>query len=107
MGDPISLEGIFFGTMAGAGVVLFGALYALFFALGRLHESRPAALVGLLSYGALCVCCAVLAWALELAGLWQVLIGVMLVGYFAAPRAIWRLCVATHAADGTPIRTRG
>ena len=40
MGEPLGLQDMFFGTMAGAAIVLMGASYALFFALGRLHGSR-------------------------------------------------------------------
>ena len=40
MGEPLGLQEMFFGTMAGAAIVLMGASYALFFALGRLHQSR-------------------------------------------------------------------
>ena len=42
MGEPLGLQEMFFGTMAGAAIVLMGASYALFFALGRVHRSREA-----------------------------------------------------------------
>jgi len=97
MSDPISLQEIFFSTMAGAAIVLFGAFYALFFALGRLHARRSLQLTALLSYVVLAAAVYVLARALHLEGFWLLVTGVMLVGYFFAPRAIWNLCVGTHA----------
>ena len=39
---------------------------------------------------------AALAWLLRLDGAWLVLVAVLLAGYYAAPRFIWRLSVATH-----------
>lgn len=96
MSDPIGLEDLFFGTMSGAAIVLMGALYALFFALGRLHESRALAAASIAAYLCLAIAVAVLVKALSLEGFWIVVAGVMLVGYFLVPRGIWRLCVGTH-----------
>ena len=50
MGEPLGLQDIFFSTMAGAAIVLMGASYALFFALGRLHQSRAMSAASLASY---------------------------------------------------------
>lgn len=41
----------------------------------------------------------VFARALDLSGIWLVLIAVLLVGYLIAPRFIWRLSVATHESE--------
>ena len=97
MGDPIGLQDLFFGTMAGAAIVLTGAFYALFFALGRLHSSRLMIIASLLSYLILVAAVFVLIDALALSGFWILVTAVMLIGYFLLPRAIWHLCVGTHA----------
>lgn len=102
MSDPIGLQDLFFGTMAGAAIVMAGAFYALFFALGRLHSSGVLAAAAIASYVVLTAAVVVLIDALGLSGFWIVVTSVMLIGYFLLPRAIWQLCVSTHgdtAAD--------
>ncbi len=97
MAETMGIENLILGTMAGAVVVLAGAFYALFFALGRLQSSNAFMLASLFSYGLLVAAVWVLAVNLRLSGFWIVVAATMLVGYFLAPRAIWHLCVGTHA----------
>lgn len=99
MGNALGLQDIFFSTMASAAIVLMGALYALCFALARLHTSRPLEIASLLAYGLLVAAVYVLIGALSLTGFWLVVTAVMLIGYFFLPRAIWYLCEGTHAVD--------
>jgi len=106
MGEPMGLQDMFFGTMAGAAIVLMGAFYALFFALGRLHESDMLRAAALASYLLLTVATYVLVDALALGGVWIFVTTVMLVGYFLLPRAIWNLCVGTHAAEPADTHSR-
>lgn len=96
MDDPIGLQNLFYGTMSGAVIVLAGALYALFFALGRVHDNALLGAASIVSYLLLTAAVWVLAHALQLTGVWLVIAAVMLAGYFLAPRAIWKLCVGTH-----------
>ncbi len=97
MPDAIALQNLFMGTMAGAAIVLLGAFYALFFALSKIHRHRIAHIVSLLAYAGLAAATYVLVVALELSGFWLFVTAVMLIGYFVAPRLIWRLCVGVHA----------
>lgn len=106
MGEPMGLQDMFFGTMAGAAIVLMGAAYALFFALGRLHRSRAMIAAALASYGLLAVATYVLVDALALSGIWILVTTVMLIGYFLLPRAIWHLCVGTHAGEPASTHSR-
>jgi hypothetical protein len=106
MGEPLGLQDIFFGTMAGAAIVLMGASYALFFALGRLHQSRSMIAASLVSYCLLAAAAYVLVNALALSGVWILVTTVMLVGYFLLPRAIWNLCVGTHAGEPADTHSR-
>ena len=106
MGDPMGLQDMFFGTMAGAAIVLMGASYALFFALGRLHQSRSMSAASMVSYLLLAAAAYVLVDALALSGVWILVTTVMLVGYFLLPRAIWHLCVGTHAGDSADTHSR-
>lgn len=94
--EPVAVQDLMAAAMTGAGVILFGAFYALFFALARLQERRSFLLLALAAYAGLVFCVVVLARTLNLDGFWQSLIVVMLVGYLAAPYGIWHLCVGTH-----------
>ncbi len=97
MPDAIELQNLFIGTMAGAAIVLLGAFYALFYALGKQQNHRGAAAAALLSYAALVGATYLFAQALALSGFWIFVTVVMLIGYFVAPRIVWRLCVGVHA----------
>ncbi len=88
---------IMLATMAGAMIVLAGALYAGAFAISKLTGNSHIGTVSYLFYAILLVSVLVLARTLNFSGFWNWVAGVMLLGYFLAPQAIWRLCVSTHA----------
>ena len=96
----MTLDELFFGALAGAMIVIAGGFYALLFALGRMRNSRSLNYWAVFSYAVLVISTYVLVQALHLHGFWVSVTAVMLVGYFFAPRAIWRLSVATHAEHG-------
>lgn len=106
MGEALGLRDIFFSTMAGGAIVLMGALYSLFFALARLHASRSMGAASLCAYGLLVFAVYVLIGALSLQGFWIIVAAVMLIGYFFLPRAIWHLCVGTHADEAATTDSR-
>ena len=87
------------GALAGAMVVISGALYALFLAFARLRASRTLARLSIAAYLVLVVCALLLTGSLALSPIWYVVIAVMLAGYWLAPRAIWHLTEATHAPE--------
>jgi hypothetical protein len=92
----MELRDMFISTMAGAAVVLMGAFYALFYALGRLHNHRIALAASATSYLGLAVATFMLVDALALRGFWLFVAATMLIGYLLAPMAIWRLSVDIH-----------
>lgn len=105
MTDPVAMNDIFAAALAGAMVIIFGALYALLFAYSK-TQNRPRLLAwAYVSYFILFASTLMLARLLNLDGWWQIVVGVMVVGYLLAPHAIWHLCVGTHqgedAADTT------
>ena len=86
-----------------AAVVLCAAGYAILLALGRARHKPVLSRAALVAYAGVVAAAVALAWALRLQGLWLVLVAILLIGYFVAPRAVWRLSVATHpeeAGDG-------
>lgn len=103
MYEPVAAADIMKAVIAGAMVVLAGAGYALFFALGKIAGGALKATAAYLSYGVLVASVLVLAQALNLNGFWRIVVGVMLVGYLLAPHAIWHLCVGTHEAQGRDV----
>jgi hypothetical protein len=92
----MELRDLFVGTMAGAAVVLMGAFYALFYALGKLNSHRLSLAISFLSYLGLVAATVLLANALQLRGFWLLVPAVMLIGYLLAPMVIWRLSVDIH-----------
>ena len=97
---PDDLPRLAAAGFAAAGVVLFAAGYALLLALGRVHGRAGLRSAALGAYAGVVLTAVALSWALRLDWLWLALVAVLLVGYFAVPRAIWRLSVATH--EGAP-----
>ncbi|MGX2041828.1 hypothetical protein ACWJKU_17115 [Methylocaldum sp. MU1018] len=97
--EPVELKDFFLNAFSAAAVILAGAAYAALFAWGKLTR-RPGFLISAYaSYGFLAASVWLLAETSHFEGFWRVVAGLMLVGYFAAPRAIWRLCAATHAGE--------
>jgi multidrug transporter EmrE-like cation transporter len=97
--EPVELKDLMVAVIAGAMVVLFGALYALTFALGKLNKKRWLIGVAYGVFAGLGVSVFVLAQALNLNGYWHVVTATMLIGYLLAPQAIWKLSVGTHKAS--------
>ncbi len=82
---------------AAAAVVLCGAGYAILLAPGRVRRKPVLCRAALAAYAGVVVAAVALAWALRLDGFWLALVALLLIGYFVAPRAVWRLSLATHA----------
>ncbi len=98
--EPVAIKSLASAALLGGGIVLLGACYAVFLALARLQTLRWANAAALASYAALAVCVVAFALVLELRGFWLLLIAIMLVGYFVAPRFIWRLSHVVHESEG-------
>jgi len=99
MYEPVELQNIMLAVIAGAMVILFGALYALAFAMARLRKQRWLARTAYGMYAGLALCVFVLAKTLNLTGFWWIVTITMLIGYLLAPRAIWKLSVGTHGTS--------
>ena len=99
MSESLSAQQLLAAGASGALMVFFAACYAFFFAVHRLRPSRYWPLAIFLSFALLVVCSVVLAIALKLDLFWQGVIGFLLIAYYISPRFIWRLSVATHAAE--------
>lgn len=97
--DPVQVELIATAAMAAGGIIFCGALYAIFYALGRLAGNVRLIRIGFLSYGGLLVATALLTRALQLHGVWLGLVPCLLLGYLLAPPLIWRLCAGVHALE--------
>ena len=101
MPDTSYAQDVMVATLFGAGIVMAGAGYAIFLALSRLSgltaKHRTLNFAALLWYGLLVLCVIGLATHLNLQGWWLGLIALMLLGYFVAPRFIWRLSDELHS----------
>jgi hypothetical protein len=94
--QAVEVNSIMLATMAGAMVVLAGALYAGVYAIGKVSNSVSLVRLSYLFYGVLVVSVLVLARTLNFSGIWNWVAVVMLTGYLIAPLGIWKLCVGTH-----------
>lgn len=97
--EALEVNRILLATMAGAMVILAGALYAAVFAIGKLSAKPALVRLSYLFYGILVVAVLVLARSLEFTGAWNLLVVLLVVAYLIAPHLIWKLCVATHDSD--------
>ena len=100
MKDPLVVQGVMVATLYGGGVVLCGASYAIFLALSRLDgmakKRRLLSFTALASYLLLVLSTIGLVQSLQLRGWWLGLVALMLLGYFLAPRFIWKLSHEMH-----------
>lgn len=99
MTESVEAQHIMLAAMAGALVVVFGAIHAFFLAFGKLQASRRYVRLSWVAYGAFMIATVVLAWTLNFSGFWFLVVVVMLLGYLFAPHGIWHLSVATHGKD--------
>jgi hypothetical protein len=83
-------------VIAGAMVILLGALYAFTYAMAKLIKRRSLIGVAYGIFAGFSVSVLVLAQALNLNGYWWAVTIVMLLGYLLVPQAIWKLSVGTH-----------
>lgn len=86
-----------FAALFGASVILFGAAYALLFAWGRLKGVKIVEGLSYVAFVLLVGSVYGLGESLHLAGKWQLLLFLLMLGYLLAPHGIWHLCVGTHA----------
>lgn len=98
--EPVKMADFFITFFSAASVIIFGALYALLFAYSRMKNVPRLMPLAYAAYAVLFVSVMVLASVANLFGspFWQFIVLLMLVGYLLAPRFIFQLCVATHAA---------
>jgi Kef-type K+ transport system membrane component KefB len=101
--EPVGAQDIMIAAMAGAMVIMFGAGFAFAFAMAKLNKKRSLMGVAYGLYVGLTVSVFVLAYALNLNGIWWAVTITMLVGYLLAPQAIWKLSVGTHEGSDTEL----
>lgn len=100
--QPVELQDFLLTFFVSAGIILSGACYALLYAWARLRQQRRFLYGAWLAYFVLTGCVFTLIRTAHLEGAWSSLALLMLVGYFAAPRAIFRLCHVTHTDGHEP-----
>ena len=97
--EAVEAQRIALSALSAGAVVIFGAMYAIFLALGNLSNNARLRFIGNFSYFLLAISVCFLAYFLQLYNWWLVLVVTLLVGYFTAPRMIWRICVEVHQED--------
>jgi hypothetical protein len=99
--EPVYLGNFFIVFLTSALTLLFGAVYALLFTFAKIKGNKNYFYAAYFSYGALSMCIFSLAFCANLVKqpFWIFVVGLMMIGYFFAPQAIWKLCVATHQSE--------
>ena len=97
--DPVEMQNFFTAFFSGALVIVFGAVYALLLAWGRLKDSRGFIVAAYANYAMLAASVLVLSETMNFSGLWNILTVLMLLGYLLAPHGIWLLSRDTHSHD--------
>lgn len=102
--EPVKMADFFATFFSAAAVIMCGALYAFLFAWSRIRNRPRLMPLAYAAYAAQFASVIVLGNAANLFGspFWMSVVMLMLAGYFAAPHAVWRLCVSTHAARDAP-----
>jgi len=95
----VTFETMIVASLACAAIVLFGALYAIFLALGHMKQNLYYYYCSYAFYALLAVSAWLLVDALQLSRIWLLLVATLLVGYLIGPQFIWRLSVAVHKVD--------
>ena len=103
MYEPVDIERIAGAALLGSAILVTGLGYALFLALARLRgASRLRRVFNGISLGSFVLLVAsVIGFSLVMNfdGWWYVISGLMVVGYFIAPRFIWRLTETMHEEE--------
>jgi hypothetical protein len=97
--DPVHVQQIAIAAILAGAIVFFGAAYAIFYALAMLGHNARFLLIAYVGYLSLFASTVGLAAVLQLTGWWLILVAALLIGYFVAPRFIWRLSVAVHETE--------
>jgi hypothetical protein len=103
--DPVDVQQIATAAILAGAIVFFGAAYAVFYALAMLGHNKHFLQAAYGGYLSLFVSTVALAVILQLTGWWLTLVVSLLVGYFVAPRFIWRLSVAVHESEPSETTT--
>lgn len=99
MQTALSATALVAAGLAGAAVVTFGGLYALFLAWHYMQKKAAHRRFAYAFYACLALSFGVLSAALRLDAFWNIAIVFLLAAYLVAPHLIWRLTVATHAGE--------
>ena len=94
--DPVEVQQIALAAILSGAIIFFGAAYGIFYALSRLNEKAQFMRYAYAFYGGLALSTVGMANVLNLTGWWLTLVVTLLVGYFIAPRFIWRLSEDVH-----------
>jgi len=97
--DPGQIKLVATDVVGAGGIIFCGALYATFYALGRLSENVRLIRLGFFSYAGLLLCAALLADTLDLHSVWRGLFPCLQLGYLLAPPLIWRVYTGIRVVE--------
>jgi hypothetical protein len=96
---PIHYSQLIIAIFSSAMLITCATLYAILFAFARLKNSYKLMSFAYFSYVGLLLSVICLSQAVNFEGYWYILSLSLLIGYFFAPEAMLKLCLATHNTD--------
>lgn len=94
--EPVELKDFLLVFFTSAGIILFGAAYAICHTLSVLRRSLGFRRLGYVFYVSLLLCIVALSNAAHFKEFWLLLSLTAATGYFWAPRLLLKLTMATH-----------
>ncbi|MFI4936970.1 MAG: hypothetical protein ACHQJ6_00485 [Candidatus Berkiellales bacterium] len=101
---PIQSSQFIVAIFSSASLITCATLYAILFAFAQLRKSDKLLILAYLSYVGLLLSVVSLSMAANFEGFWHILSIFLLLGYFFAPYAMLKLCLATHIDNELPIK---
>ena len=92
----MSLNEMILSSVSAGFIVIFAAGYAVFYALSQIKENQGFLYLGYMCFACLIISTIFLINLLNLSGRWEVIMLVMLLGYWAIPKMIWYLSVEVN-----------
>ena len=92
----MSLNEMILSSISAGFIVIFAAGYAVFYTLSQIKENQRFLYLGYMCFGCLIISTIFLINLLNLSGRWEVIMLVMLLGYWAIPKMIWYLSVEVN-----------
>ena len=92
----MTLNEMILSSISAALIVIFAASYAIFYAFSQLRKKQALLYLSYACFSCLIIATITLVNFLDLTGRWEILMMIMLFGYWITPKIIWHLSVGVN-----------